>query len=192
MESRRKEVLLLILAVAALGVGLYTFRGKSSAPAPGPAPRAEKAAPSGEEKAGEPAASAKEGQKPAAEGEGKTSGGAASAQRNPFSAPGGPAPGAEQPVSGGEGAQPAQPAQPVQPVPVQEPAQVASGGAGMVLTGIVDGKQTLAILRQDDRRFYVKVGDSVGDGYRVQSIGSQQVVLAGQQGKLILKMGGRQ
>jgi hypothetical protein len=49
----------------------------------------------------------------------------------------------------------------------------------------------VAILRQEDRRYFVKVGDTVGD-YRVKSIGSRQVVLANQQGKVILRMGGRQ
>ena len=62
----------------------------------------------------------------------------------------------------------------------------------LTLTGIIDGRQTVAILRQNDQRYFVKVGDFIGDGYRVQSIGNQQVVLAGQQGKVILRMGGRQ
>jgi len=185
MESRRKEVLLLVLAVVALGVGLYTFRGKPAAPPAAPAATSERPAPGGGEKVAEaPAGAAEEGQEPTAAGEGTA--GAGNAQRNPFSAPGGPAPSAEQPVTV------AAAEQPVQPQPVQELPQMSSGASGLVLTGIIDGKQTLAVLRQDDRRFYVKVGDHVGDGYRVQSIGSQQVVLAGQQGKVTLRMGGRQ
>jgi hypothetical protein len=66
------------------------------------------------------------------------------------------------------------------------------GETSLTLTGIIDGKQSVAILRQDDQRFFVKAGDLVGEGYRVQSIGRQQVVLAGQQGNVILRMGGRQ
>jgi hypothetical protein len=49
----------------------------------------------------------------------------------------------------------------------------------------------VAILRQDDQRYFVKVGETVA-GYRVQSISNQQVVLAGSQGKVTLRMGGRQ
>jgi hypothetical protein len=64
--------------------------------------------------------------------------------------------------------------------------------SSLTLTGIVEGKPDVAILRQGDQRFFVKVGDPIGGGYRVQSIGNQQVVLAGQQGKVILRMGGRQ
>jgi hypothetical protein len=64
--------------------------------------------------------------------------------------------------------------------------------SSLTLTGIVEGKSDVAILRQGDQRLFVKVGDSIGGGYRVQSIGNQQVVLAGPQGTVILRMGGRQ
>jgi hypothetical protein len=172
MEGRRKEVLLLVLALAALGLALYTFRGK---PAPtGPPAVAEPGAPA------EPAPS--EGLKVVHIGQGQegpaqaaAGSEAADAQRNPFSAPG---------------------SAPVGPAPDSTPADLPDtpewGDGSLTLTGVVEGKPDVAILRQGDQRFFVKVGDPIGDGYRVQSIGNHQVVLAGPQGKVILRMGGRQ
>ncbi len=195
MEGRRKEVLLLVLAVVALGVAFYTFR-KPSAPM-GPAPTAgqtEGTRPGA--KAGAPAATeeqakAQPGTAPA--------GTAAGEQRNPFIAPGGQAAAAQpaarpgtsgaaasaaagqSPAVGEPGAQPTP--KPAVPQPEGEPAKPS-----FALTGIVRGRPDVAILRQDDRRYFVKVGETV-DGYRVQSISSQQVVLATSQGKVTLRMG---
>jgi type II secretory pathway component PulC len=73
----------------------------------------------------------------------------------------------------------------------QQPPQGESAKPSLTLTGIVRGKPDMAILRKDDQRYFVKVGETV-DGYRVQSISNQQVVLAGPQGKVTLRMGGRQ
>jgi hypothetical protein len=181
MEGRRKEVVLLVLAVFALGIALYTFRGNKPAPvaAPGPAPAARAPAPeAGTEPGSEQAAP---GEAQGTEGETADTGGA-TRQRNPFSAPGTVAvdPASNVPEASDPTGDPSLTASP------------ATGDTSLVLTGVIDGRESVAILRQDDQRFFVKVGDLVGDGYRVQSIGHQQVVLAGQQGKVILRMGGRQ
>jgi hypothetical protein len=205
MEGRRKEVLLLVLAVLALGVALYTFRGK---PAPtSPAPVAEK--PEGTAPAKEPAASlagGREGEQAGTPGTAPTAG-AAGAQRNPFVAPGAEIAAAQMTPKAGTpkatasaavgsaGAIPTAGGEPG-PAPAGQPGGQPAPGtpakAAFTLTGIVNGKPNVAILRQDDRRYFVKVGDAVGDGYRVKAIGSQQVVLVGQQGKVTLRMGGRQ
>jgi len=187
MGSRRKEILLLVLALAALGIALYTFRGKPAPPPaggtvvasqPGPAPA--------QEKAGASAAGQEGGEQAEATEEGSPENAGGGQQRNPFSTPGAPVAGSAEgaPEAGAEGAA---------PEPAAGPDQGDSGGQmSLTLTGIIDGRQTVAILRQNDQRYFVKVGDLIGDGYRVQSIGNQQVVLAGQQGKVILRMGGRQ
>jgi hypothetical protein len=175
MEGRRKEIILLVLAVAALGIALYTFRGNKPAPAPAPVPAA--TAPGAARDEAAPGARGEQAATGAAQG---TEGDASAAARNPFSTPGGVE---AAPDVGGDSETM------VEPPPDTAPGE---GGASLTLTGIVDGKQSVAILRQDDQRFFVKVGDLVGEGYRVQSIGSQQVVLVGQQGKVILRMGGRQ
>ena len=62
----------------------------------------------------------------------------------------------------------------------------------MTLNGIVAGRQAMAVIRQGEQRYYVKVGDPVGDQYRVQTISQKEVVLVGKEGKVILRMGGRQ
>lgn len=181
MEGRRKEVVLLVLAVLALGVALYTFRGNKPAPAPAPGPTTTAAAPAPEAatEPGDEQGAIEGGQGAEGDATGATTG---ARQRNPFSAPGtvavAPAPNVT------EGSEPATDFSPdVAP---------STGETSLILTGVIDGKDSVAILRQDDQRFFVKVGDLVGEGYRVQSISRQQVVLAGQQGKVILRMGGRQ
>ena len=202
MEGRRKEVLLLVLALLALGVALYTFRGKPQPAAPGAKPP-EGTAPATQVAAGT-TGGAEGGQARAVTPGTVAAAGGAGAQRNPFVAPGAEIAAAPQPgtpkaaasaaagsaagatTAGGEpGPTPAGPAG-------GQPAPGTETKASFTLTGIVNGKPNVAILRQDDRRYFVKVGDTVGDGYRVKSIGSQQVVLVGQQGKVTLRMGGRQ
>ncbi len=186
MEGRRKEVLLLVLAVAALGIALYTFRGKPAPPPAGGTPVATRPGPAPEQ--GTPEGSAAEGgggQEAGPTEEGSPEAAASDEQRNPFSAPG-----AAAAASAAMG--PATEAEAGTPASVSGAEQGELGEGSLTLTGIIDGKQTVAVLRQSDQRYFVKVGDFVGDGYRVQSIGNQQVVLAGQQGKLILRMGGRQ
>jgi len=188
MEGRRKELLLLVLAVAALGIALYTFRGKPAPPPPGGTPVASEAGTAPAQGNALESAAKPEGEQEAeASEEGSAKVAADGAQRNPFSAPGlsashGAAAGPETEAEGPITSEPGMGAETVEP----------GGELGLTLTGIVDGKQTVAILRQNDQRYFVKVGDLVGDGYRVQSIARQQVVLAGQQGKVILRMGGRQ
>lgn len=212
MEGRRKEVLLLVLAVLALGVALYTFRGKpqpqAAAPAAetpgGRAPATQAGAGVGE--AGQVGQAGTEAPG-AARPEGVPAG-AAGAQRNPFVAPGAEiaaaeamrragTPKAAATAAAGSAAATATTGGEPGPTPAGEPAgQAAPAGTetqgAFTLTGIVNGKPNVAILRQDDRRYFVKVGDTVGDGYRVKAIGNQQVVLVGQQGKVTLRMGGRQ
>jgi hypothetical protein len=188
MEGRRKEVLLLVLAVAALGIALYSFRGKPAPPPPGGTPVAsEPGAAPAQGKVEESAVKEEGEQQAGASEEGSSEAVAGGAQRNPFSAPGASA------AVGSDVAPEAGAEASAAPEPGMGPERAEPGGElGLTLTGIVDGKQTVAILRQNDQRYFVKVGDLVGDGYRVQSIGRQQVVLAGQQGKVILRMGGRQ
>jgi hypothetical protein len=75
------------------------------------------------------------------------------------------------------------------------PAAAKGGEApatGLILAGIVAGRQAMAVIREGDQRYYVKAGDRIGDRYRVQSVGSKEVVLTGKEGKVILRMGGRQ
>jgi len=179
MEGRRKEILLLVLALAALGLALYTFRGNK---APAPPPPAE---PAPQQEVADSSASAEAEQEATGDVEGEASSAAASGrQRNPFSAPGTPGIAPEMPAGNAEGASEGDPGEISLAGELEQPS--------LVLTGIVDGSPTVAILRQDDQRFFVKVGDFVGDGYRVQSIARQQVVLAGHEGNVILRMGGRQ
>lgn len=192
--GRRKDVLLLVLAVVALGVAFYTFRGKPASPGAAPAaataPQPKKEEAKKEETGGGPglpsAALPGGGTRNPFQG---PEGGAAPAGRNPATAPQKPA-GAPAPAS--------QPA--VNPLPVPaRPLPAAPGSAKtqapaatLALNGIVAGKQAMAVIREGDQRYYVKVGDRIGDRYRVQSISSKEVVLVGSEGKVILRMGGRQ
>ncbi len=167
MEGRRKEVLLLVVAACALAVALITFLGRSGPPppppaAPGPADLGARAERQADEQARQ--------QSDTAETE---------TARNPFSAPSTAGPSdLSPPDSGSRDVLPAAPAEPV--------------GAPLRLTGIVVGTPSVAIIRQADQRYFVKVGEQIGDGYRVKRIGRQQVVLTGQEGTIILRMGGRQ
>jgi hypothetical protein len=181
MEGRRKEIILLVLAVVALVVALFTFRGKPSPPpaAPGPEPtetakvtEPERATGAQAPRAGEGISGGEESEATAGQRE----------ARNPFSAPG------VEPEAGPEVAPPTE-------VP-EGPPEGTAGGEGpktaLTLTGIVAGTPTVAILRQNDQRYFVEVGEYVGEGYRVAAIGRQEVVLAGPEGKITLRMGGRQ
>ena len=177
MQGRGKEIMLLVLALGALGLALYTFRGKpASAPAPsGPAaPAAEEA---GEEVAEAPT-----------EGTAATEGGeqASAAGTDPFSLPGATAgagsAGTGEAGAGGE-----------TQVPVEPPPGETEGPpiqTGLTLAGVVTGQPSLAVIRYEGKRYYVKVGDSVADTYRVEAIrGGSEVVLAGQQGTVVLRTG---
>jgi hypothetical protein len=48
----------------------------------------------------------------------------------------------------------------------------------------------MAVIREDDQRHFVRVGDRIGDRYRVSAIGRQEVVLVGGGGKLVLRLRG--
>jgi len=203
MTRRGKDVLLLVLAVVALVVALYTFRHK---PAPAPAPQAQATAASaaGKEKA-------KGGEATESPGATQTAS-ATGAPRNPFAGPGpegvvaastpevkpvGPAPAGPK-VSEGKG----EPVPSIPPTPAPAAASMPPlPGAGqtagprpeqgLTLTGIVRGRRTMAVIREGEKRYYAVVGDRIGD-YRVQTIGQREVVLADREGKVILRMGGRQ
>jgi hypothetical protein len=165
MEGRRKEVLLLVVAACALAVALITFLGRSGPPPPPPPPASERAAagPNEQEQADAEEAEGAEGE----------------SNRNPFSPgdveatsdlpPSDPGPGSDLP--------------PTPPDPM---------GGSLKLTGIVVGKPSVAIIHEDGERYFVRVGEQIGDAYRVQQIGRQQVVLVGQEGTVTLRMGGRQ
>ncbi len=186
MEGRRKEIMLLLLAVVALGVGFYTFRK----PAPPPAPTA--ARPEGTKPGKEAAEPSAVGPQGAPVGPGATT--TAGEQRNPFAAPSEGAPTQPTPKTGEPAAAGPPPAggEPAPtPAPSTQPAPNEPEKPTLTLTGVVRGRPDVAILRQDDRRYFVKVGETVGD-YRVLTILSQQVVLAGPSGKVTLRMGGRQ
>ncbi len=180
MEGRRKEVLLLALALVALGLALYTFRGKPASAPPPAAPAAPEPARVAKLDTAQAPDSAEQGQQQAGTETPDAGLDAGAAQRNPFSTPeAAPAPTAPGPVPTGS-------------KPAVAPDMPEWADSSLTLTGIVEGKPDVAILRQGDQRFFVKVGDPISGGYRVQSIGDQQVVLAGQQGQVILRMGGRQ
>jgi hypothetical protein len=179
MEGRRKEVILLVLALAALGLALYTFRAKPTpAPPAGPAVAAQPA-PAPEPTRPQIPGLAGGDQQQAGTAEPAAGDDAGDVQRNPFSAPdGSPGPMAPPSHSG--------------PAGPEEPDIPEWTDGSLTLTGIVEGKPDVAILRQGDQRLFVKVGDPIGGGYRVHSIGNHQVTLAGPQGTVILRMGGRQ
>ena len=190
MQGRVKEILLLVLALAALGIALFTFRGK---PTPAPAPTAA-AAPSRQASLPDAAEASASGQEQGGEqqGAGDTGSEGGEARRNPFSAPGGPVATTDsEPGEGTDATAAEEIAETVVPASALEEPGLPQ--KALTLTGVVLGRTTVAIIRQDDQRFFVKVGDQV-DRYRVRAIGSREVVLsvAGQEGNVILRMGGRQ
>jgi hypothetical protein len=184
MRSRGKDILLLVVALVALVVAVYTFRSK-----PKPAPAAPvQAAPEQAAAQEESATTPEEAEQEPGEEPGPT-------DRNPFSAPGAaPAVTDRTGVTSEEGPTTPGEAPGEAATALQPGSEPASGGptAALSLTGIVAGRPAVAIIREDGQRYFVKVGDQVGDRYRVQAIGHQDVVLAGPQGKVILRMGGRQ
>lgn len=195
--GRRKDVLLLVLAVTALGVAVYTFRGKPAAPS------AATPAPTALPKSQKRDAKAKENGKGGALPSASLPGGGT---RNPFEGPGvtaaAPAAARTAPAAPEKpsGQQTQTPAPAVNPFPVQpRPTTPAATGPKtkpaaqtLALYGIVAGKQAMAVIREGDQRYYVKAGDRIGDRYRVQTISQREVVLVGSEGKVILRMGGRQ
>jgi len=204
MGRRSKDILLLVLAVIALVVALYTFRRKPQ-PVPSAKPAAtaavDEARPQGEKAREEKPASGKE-QALAPVGSG-------GATRNPFEVPGeGPSAAAQsgrKPETSSEQA-PAGKSQEMQapfvfPLPSATKPPTVSAATGskpgtsqmqLTLNGILSGPQSMAVIREGDKRYYVKVGDRVGDRYRVQAITQKEVVLTSSEGKVILRMGGRQ
>jgi hypothetical protein len=180
MQGRGKEIFLLVLALGALGLALYTFRGKpASAPAP-PAPGAPAA-----EEAGEEVEEAPDEGTAATEGAERAS----AAGTDPFSLPGA-ASGTGLVGTGGTGeaGEGGTTQVPVEPPPGET--ELPPIQTGLKLEGIVTGQPTFAVIRHEGKPYFVKVGDSVADTYRVEAIrGGREVVLAGQQGTVVLRTG---
>ena len=175
MQSRGKEILLLALALSALAVALYTFWGKPKGTAT-PAPDAGIQA----EEAGQEVARAPEVEEGGAPEEPAGEVTRTDANRNPFSAPDAPASGPPPAGDAGTGGPPPD------PLLAEEPALKTE----LRLVGIVTGARTLAVIRHGDTRYYVKVGDEIADGYRVEAIrGDREVVLAGSSGTIVLRTG---
>jgi hypothetical protein len=168
MEGRRKEVVLLIVAACALAVALITFLGRSGPPPPPPAAPVAPAPSDGDEGNGGD-------EQPGS----KTGSGEEDTSRNPFTAPDAvPAdPAGESDVGSG----------PETDIEGQVPVATS-----LTLTGIIAGRPSIACIREDGQRYYVSVGEQIGERYRVQQIGRGQVILTGQEGRVILRMGGRQ
>jgi hypothetical protein len=197
MPRRGKEIAFLLLAVIALAVAVTTFRGKSAPakkPAKKPPTAAQKARPSG--KAGEKV-----------QGQGAPGAPAGPATRNPFVAPGGtpeaalaspPTPTGSEAAKAESGPAATGPGGAVTVVQGPAAGGPKPGPAGpeglkeakLTLTGIIAGQPSMAVIREDDQRHFVRVGDRVGDRYRVSAIGRQEVVLVGGEGKLILRLRG--
>ena len=187
-------------------VAVYTFRPKRPATTAGPS--------------SPPVAAKAQGEKAEEKEPGSGAGGSAEAAtatgeaRNPFAGPGSgetvaaptgqgaageKGPGAK-PTAAPAGAEPAPTV--TSPAPgvtvTAAPAAPPLPGAGQAavpalrLAGVVAGQPTIAVIREGDRRYYARVGDRVGDRYRVQAISPREVVLVGKEGKVILRMGGRQ
>lgn len=53
----------------------------------------------------------------------------------------------------------------------------ASAPQDLKLIGVILGRQPLAVIKRDSRRYYVRLGDSVR-GHRVTAIGEDRVILA--------------
>ena len=194
MGNRGKEILLLVLAVVALAFAVYTFRPKQS-----PQPSAQSAtAQTGEVEA--PSAERPKGdESPSATAEAGV-GGAGAVARNPFAAPGSGGASPEAPLElAGNLADASGPSQGGQPgAPAASDAASSSAGqegtdAGSLrLTGIVAGPKPLALVRHGDQRYFLKVGDRIGDRYRVRAIRRTEVELVSEADTIILRMGGRQ
>ena len=163
MGQRSKAIALLVLALAFLAVALFRIRGKREPGVPPPAPAVEEQA---------EATPAEPGTEPG-EATGEQAAEEAGGVRNPFALPGTSA------------------AAPVEPAgQIGEPtAAVAALPEGELrLTGIVAG---LAVIRDGEKRHYVRAGDRIGD-YQVQSVGQREVVLRSEAGQITLRTGGRQ
>ena len=209
MANRGKEILLLCLAVTTLVTAIYTFRSDSGAKYREKSPRlaaqteiSRQRAARGSDLRPEAIAS----RPPVVPRATVTP-----INRNPFSRPvGAPsaAPAPEPAKPAGAGAPPApQPAAALTPAPspavpgpqaasVLPPlsVQAAPAPTAPLLTGVIGnrtGDQT-AVIRVGELRYFARAGDKVAGRYLVQSVSDRQVVLAGAEGKLILKMGGSQ
>ena len=202
--GRRKDVLLFVLAIAALVVAVYTFRRPLQGP---PAKQTAATTPA---KTGRETAKAG-GEAGAQKGAGQmgTSLPAGGAMRSPFEGPGAAAGAAAAgkkpqatPGKTPEGAGQQTPGPSVTPLPMGPkpsplpalpgPKPASAQAQTLTLNGILAGRQAMAVIRQGEQRYYVRVGDRVADRYRVQTITQKEVVLVGSEGKVILRMGGRQ
>jgi len=192
---RGKEILLLVLAVVALAFAVYTFRPKQE-----PQPASPAVATAQEGDADAPSAARPEGdESPLATAEAGADG-AGTVARNPFAAPGQGGASSEAPselagalAGAGAPSEGGQPAAPAAPEPASSNAgQEGTEAGSFKLTGIVAGPQPLAVVRQGDQRYFLKVGDRIGDHYRVRAIRTTEVELVSEADTIILRMGGRQ
>jgi len=170
MAQRSKEIVLLVLALAFLAVALFTIRGKREPVVPPPAPAVEEQA---------EATPAEPGTEPG-EATGEQAAEEAGGVRNPFALPG---------TSAAAPVEPAEPgASPAGQIGEPTAAVAALPEGELRLTGIVAG---LAVIRDGEKRHYVRAGDRIGD-YQVQSVGQREVVLRSEAGQITLRTGGRQ
>ena len=210
MANRGKEILFLCLAVTALTVAIQTFRGNPGSRYTSPRMLAQTEASRAEATRGGKAESPPPAPRPPLEPRGETS----PLNRNPFSRPVGAPSAAPKPEPEAKPTElAAAPAAPrVEPRPQPSPAPVVMppltlqtppmgttatsnpAPSGPQLTGIVGDRSgyQMAVIRLGDRRYFAKAGDKVAGRYLVQSVSDRQVVLAGSEGKLILKRGGSQ
>jgi len=211
MDKRRKEVVFLAtaLVVLLLAVGLQLRSGSTPAPAAAKAPTAAAA------QAAQPTAPAPAAATPVVVVAQVKPVGPASG-RDPFSAPGSvaskpsrpgvrvaslPMPSFNFPPLRVNSVPPVTPvfggmltAQPVAPAANPQPNAATPASAPVSteprLVGLVSGEAPMAIIRQGERRYYPRVGDTVGD-YQVQEISARRVVLSSTKGTLSLSLGGR-
>lgn len=219
MANRGKEILALCLGVAALATAIYTFRSDPGARYQSPRHMARTEA-SRQREARKALVESKPKAPPREQilAEAKEGVLRRNPFSRPVGAPSAapqPAPEGTQPspTPAPEGAQPSPTPKPA-PAPAPKPQATAAtptlpsfstqtpplGTTAMTppvpstptLAGIVgdrSGYQT-AVIRIGNRRYFAKAGDKVAGQYLVQSVSDRQVVLAGLEGKLILKMGG--
>ena len=211
MANRGKEILALCLAVVTLTTAIYTFRSNPGAHYSSPRMAAQTSSSRQRVALGIDASKPKAPPRPRIIAEAMVS----PLDRNPFSRPVGAPSAAPKPkpedTPTTQTAAAAAPAPAPTPVPAPAPptpsnlpplmgstppvgttAIAAPNPNVPILTGIVgdrSGYQT-AVIRLGDRRYLAKRGDTVAGRYLVQSVSDRQVVLAGSEGKLILRMGG--
>jgi len=211
MANRGKEILALCLAVVTLTTAIYTFRSNPGAHYTSPRLGAQTKASRQRVALGVDASKPKPPPRPRIIEEAMLS----PLNRNPFSRPAGAPSAAPKPkpedTPTTQTPTAAAPTPAPTPVPASAPqtppslpplmgqtppvgtTAVAAPNSNIpILTGIIGDRSSYqtAVIRLGDRRYLAKRGDRVAGRYLVQSVSDRQVVLAGSEGKLILRMGG--